>query len=293
MGANILRARFFPPPAQLAGCFTSFYLLEVDLAEGESVADHVHPEWANLRFFSGLPPVVETSDGVVLRDASFVVTGPSSRAMGFRMTATRMWGIGLLPLGWAKFMHVPARIMADTVSDGMADPLYAAFAPLCERLNRSAPDAEEQARTICDFFLERDRPVRHGALIHAVNQALVDPDVHSAAALASHAGVTQRTVERLCARYFGFSPQLLVRRQRMMRTLSAFMLAERSNWSAVIDCHYTDHAHFTREFHCFMGMSPTEYALAEHPILAAFMAERTRILGSPVQVLDRPDGQSP
>ena len=42
------------------------------------------------------------------------------------------------------------------------------------------------------------------------------------------------------------------------------------------------------EFHTFMGMSPTQYAAMPHPVLAAFMEERQRIWGSPVQTLDTP-----
>jgi hypothetical protein len=37
-----------------------------------------------------------------------------------------------------------------------------------------------------------------------------------------------------------------------------------------------------------MGMSPSEYAAMEHPILSTFMVERQRVWGSPVQTLDRP-----
>lgn len=288
MGAQNLRARFFAPPAQLAGCFTSFYLLEVDLAGGKHVEDYLHPEWANLRFFFGGSPETWRVDGSVLTGTPFSATGPSSGPTRFRLPATRMWGIGMLPLGWARFMDVPAKSLADTVSDGLTHPAFAAFAPLYEQLLHSDPAAEAQARLIAEFFLARDRSVRSGPQIAAVHEALVDPEIHSAAGLAARVNLTQRTLERLCARYFGFAPQHLIRRQRMMRTLSAFMLADRGNWSQVIDLNYTDHAHFTHEFQAFMHMSPSEYAALDHPILAAFMAERARVMGSPVQTLDRP-----
>ena len=292
MGAQNLRARFFAPPEQLAGCFTSFYLVEVDLAGGEPLEDYLQPEWANLRFFFGGLPETEGRDGSVLTDTPFTATGPSSCPVHFRAPATRMWGIGLLPLGWAKFMDVPASSLADTVNDGMTHHAFARFKPLYEELRATNAAEEGQAEIISAFFLARDRTVRSGAQIAAVHEALVDPDVHSAGDLASRANITQRTLERLCARHFGFTPQLLIRRQRMMRTLSAFMLADRANWSQVIDLHYTDHAHFTREFHAFMRMSPSEYAALDHPVLSAFMAERARIMGSPVQTLDRPGAQT-
>lgn len=288
MGAQNLRARFFAPPAQLAGCFTSFYLVEVDLAGGEPLEDYLQPEWANLRFFFGGLPETEGPDGRVLRDTVFTATGPSSCPVRFRAPSTRVWGIGLLPLGWAKFMDVPAHALADTVIDGMTHPAFAGFRPLYEELRATPAGEDGQAEIISAYFLARDRPVRNAAQIAAVHEALVDPEVHGAAELAMRANLTQRTLERLCARYFGFTPQHLIRRQRMMRTLAAFMLADRASWSQVIDLHYTDHAHFTHEFHAFMRMSPSEYAALDHPVLTAFMAERARVMGSPVQTLDRP-----
>ena len=288
VGTQNLRARFFAPPAQLAGCFTSFYLLEVDLAGGERVEDRLHPEWGNLRFFMGGFPETERRDGPWLTDTPFTATGPSSCPTRFNLPTTRMWGIGVLPLGWAKFMDSPAKELADTVSDGLAHPAFAQFIPLYQAIRGANVDVETQAAMISDFFLARDRPVRNAAQIAAVHEALVDPEVHSAIELAQRANITHRTLERICARCFGFAPQHLVRRQRMMRTLSAFMLTERTTWSQVIDLHYTDHAHFTHEFHAFMRMSPSDYAGLDHPILAAFMAERARVMGSPVQTLDRP-----
>lgn len=292
MGTQILRARFFSPPQQLAGCFTSFYLLETDLPQGQFVADALQPEWGNLRFFQGALPETQRPDGSMLTGTPFTATGPSAHPTAFRLPATRMWGIGLLPLGWAKFIDVPASDLADSVQDGMEHPAFAHFASLQQKLEcegRKFCD-EDQAEIICDHFLALDRTLRDEAKISAVHQALIDPEVHGPGELASRAALTPRTLERTCARYFGFAPQLLIRRQRMMRTLAAFMLAEETTWSEVIDLNYTDHAHFTREFHAFMKMSPSEYAAMEHPVLTAFMAERERQWGSPAQTLDSPGG---
>lgn len=290
MKANTLRARFFTPPPQLSGCFTSFYLLEVDAeAVGERFADLLHPEWGNLRFFQGATPETAQGNGAVLTGTPFTATGPSSRAVAFTLPITRMWGVGLLPQGWARFMDVPARELADTVHDGLRHPAYAHFIPLLRALEAAQGSSDEaQAEILGRFFIENYRSVRAADQIAAVHRALVDPAVHNAAELAAHAGLAARSLERLCARYFGFPPQLLIRRQRMMRTLAAFMLAERATWSQVIDLHYADHAHFTREFQAFMAMSPRDYAERDHPILGAFMAERARVLGSPVQTLDPP-----
>lgn len=288
MGAQNLRARFFAPPAALAGCFTSFYLLEVEPAGGPYVEDFLHPEWGNLRFFLGATPSSEVVGSETVSGTPFTASGPTSCPVSFRLPATRMWGVGLLPLGWAKFVGCSAGSLANVLTDGLRHPAFASFVPLYQALSDAPEDDEAQAEILRAFFLARDRPVKDADKIAAVHEALIDPDVHSSCDLAERASLPVRTLERLCARHFGFAPQLLIRRQRMMRTLSAFMLAERTTWSRVIDLNYTDHAHFTHEFQSFMRMSPSEYAALDHPVLAAFMAERARVLGSPVQTLDRP-----
>lgn len=288
MKPGTLRARFFAPPDELAGCFTSFYLLEVKLETGERIADLLHPEWGNLRFFQGEPPETAQLGKDVLKGTPFTATGPSSHPVAFSLGSARMWGIGLLPLGWAKFMDVRADDMADIVSDGLRHPAFARFVPLLEQLDAGPADDAVQAAMIGAFFRTLDRPVRAERQIAAIHAALVDPELHSASGLARRAQLSQRSLERLCARYFGFSPRALIRRQRMMRTLSTYMLSPDATWSQAIDLHYADHAHFTHEFHAFMGMSPSEYAERDHPVLRTIMAERARVIGSPVQTLDAP-----
>ena len=149
MGAQILRARFFAPPAPLAGCFTSFYLLEVEPAGGGRVEDYLHPEWANLRFFLGPSPSSEVVGCETLSDTPFTATGPTSCPVRFRLPATRMWGVGLLPLGWAKFIGVPASSLANRLNDGLRHPAYSAFVPLYHALRQAPASDEAQAAIEC------------------------------------------------------------------------------------------------------------------------------------------------
>ena len=51
-----VRSRFFTPPAEFAGCFTTFYKLELTIETGRTLHDYLQPEWANIRFFAGNSP---------------------------------------------------------------------------------------------------------------------------------------------------------------------------------------------------------------------------------------------
>lgn len=198
-----------------------------------------------------------------------------------------MWGVGLLPLGWARFVQQPAGDHANMAYDGELEPAFTRFVPLCEMICASKEDDEAEFAAITDFFRGLAPPPKDAARILAIHEAMVDPYLIEVGVLAERAGLTKRTLERVCHRHFGFPPQLLLRRQRMMRSLAAFMLSDTS-WSQAIDRQYHDQAHFVHEFHNFMGMSPSQYARMDHPILRAFMTERQRVWGSPVQALDSP-----
>ena len=291
---GLVRVQFCEPPAGLRRYFTSFYLVEIDGPPDARFTDHLHPEWANLRFFSGTGPVAEGMLGDRVENAPFCATGPSSRAVRFAVGPTRMWGIGLLPLGWAMFVDRPAAEFADRVVDGATDLAFARFAPLARELFGPKPDAEgEFARIASHFRAVAAREVPGERQILALHAALLDPDIASAHELADRLGLSQRTIERIARRSFGFTPKLLLRRQRFMRSLAQYMLDPSLKWIGALDGLYHDQAQFVRDFRQFMGMSPREYGLHDKPVIGAILRERARIAGNAVQTLDSPEGGAP
>lgn len=286
--------RFHPPPEDLRRYFTTFYVTQIDVPGSEPVEDALQPEWANLRFFDGAGPVSWFEGGQPLRGADFTATGPSSRPCHFRLGTTRFWGIGLLPLGWHRYVGKPASEHANLITDGRTHTTFAPFAPLADTLFGEKPNEITELARIIDFFrafppmTESDE-----ARIVSVHGALVDPQVDTVSKMVDHVGLGQRTLERLCHRDFGFSPKVLLRRQRFMRSLAHFMLDPSLKWIGAIDGQYHDQAQFVRDFREFMGMTPRAYAAMPHPILHPFMQERARLLRAPVQTMDSPEGTAP
>jgi AraC-like DNA-binding protein len=271
--------------------FTTFYFVEMTVNEGDRVWDYLHPEWANLRFYSGATPEAIRGDGTVLRDTDFAATGPSSKAVRFGMSTSRMWGIGLLPAGWAKFVAAPASHYGDAVLDGHRDLAFASFRPLADGLFGPAPDEQAELERIVAHFRQRlDGPEADEERIAAIHNALVDPEVSTVTGLVARAGVSQRTLERICDRAFGFGPKVLQRRQRFMRSLAQYMLDPSLKWIGAIDGHYHDQAQFVRDFRGFMGMTPREYAALDKPIIGSIMQARAGFALAAVQALDGPGG---
>ncbi len=287
-----LAAEFREPPAAFEGCFTTFYHLTLEMPAGDArLTDYLQPEWGNLRFFCGSTPDASIGSSRV-SGASFVATGPSSLPCRFSLGAVRMWGIGFLPLGWARFFDADASTCANMICDGASHPAFSRFAGLADTLCDPEATRDEQYAAIVAAMTKAMRPTRDDARIIRVNAALVRGDHASVHELADACAMSIRTLERVCMRYFGFSPKLLMRRQRFMRSLTTFMLQRGRRWTEAMDDHYHDQAQFTREFREFMTMNPSEYAALDHPILTSFMEARARVWGSAAQTLDPPAGLS-
>ena len=272
--APTIAVRFFRLSEPLTPYFTALYLTEIEAGDG-LVDDYLHPEWAALRFTEGPPPIASVGPGEMVPQWPFVAGGPTSQAIHFGVRTARVWGLGLQPAGWAKFAHGEAAALANRTVDGSTDPCFAAFAGILPRILACDGSIEDKAAMIDAHLMSQvDRPVPREADIVACQAALRDPQMGEVAALQEHLGVSVKALERLCRRYFGFTPKLLLRRQRFLRSLAQYMLDPSLSWVRALDGQYHDQAQFVREFRAFMGLTPTAYARLPHPILEPIMRQR-------------------
>ncbi|MDY7097871.1 MAG: helix-turn-helix domain-containing protein [Pseudomonadota bacterium] len=286
---NAITIRFALPSAALQPFVTTYYLTEVKASAAEPVVeDYLHPEWPNLRLMATDWAQSAIGGGEMETAPAFAVTGPTSMPTRFRVSSGRSWGIGLMPLGWAKFFDAQAGDYADAFTDGNADDAFAALRPLARELSTARSFAEEVSLIERHLSELLDRDIVKAEQIAAINSAILDPDIATASELADRVGMTLRSLERLSRRAFGFPPKLLLRRQRFLRSLAQFMLDPSLKWLSTLDCQYHDQAHFVRDFKRFMGMSPSAYAKLDKPMLIAAAQARNAIAGEAVQGLHDP-----
>ena len=290
---NAVTIRFALPSAKLCPFVTTYYYTKVAASPAEPVLqDYLHPEWANLRFTpANWAKAAIGADAPLATTPAFSVTGPTSMATQFQIASGRSWGIGLMPLGWASLFDACASDYADQVVNGNADHVFAAFQPLARALAQSGGDFAEELELI-ERHMERITFTDHpqAPKIAAINTALVDPDLASVSSLAERAEMSVRSLERVSKQAFGFTPQLLLRRQRFLRSLAQFMLDPSLKWLSTLDYQYHDQAHFVRDFKRFMGVSPSVYAKFDKPLLIAAARARMEIAGEAVQGLHKPVG---
>lgn len=239
------------------------------------VDDYLHPEWAAMRFTEGPPPIACIGTGKMVPQWPFVANGPTSETVHFGVERSRIWGLGLQPAGWSKFIDCDADELANTTVDGTAHPAFALFADLNGLIFDGTQDSAAEAARIDAYLMQHiERPVPREDMILACQQALRDPGTATVAQLSERLELGTRSLERLCKRYFGFAPKKLLQRQRFLRSLAQYVLDPELNWSAALDDQYYDQSQFVRDFRSFMGMTPREYADMPHPILYPIMRQR-------------------
>lgn len=87
-----------------------------------------------------------------------------------------------------------------------------------------------------------------------------DPEVRSVADLGSRLHLSQRSVQRLAARYVGMSPVLLLRRRRLQDAAERIRARpELDLRDLAMELGFADQAHLTREFRTVLGFTPRNY----------------------------------
>lgn len=289
---EITRAQFAAPHPQLRPYITTYYVANVSSPDGNAVEDLLHPEWASVRYICDGAAHGSVQPEAMVSVPPVTVVGHSSRATRVGCVSMRIASFGLLPLGWHHFVGLPASRFADRLVDATELNGRFDFAALMPRL-KAATGLKEISTIFDDALLQGLAQTPNSArsddaMIDKLHRALLDPEVVSVAEITDQLGITILQLERLSKRVFGFSPKLLIRRQRFLRTLAVLMREPAAKWSNILDPQYYDQAHFNRDFQRFFGMAPKQYLALDKPIVMAAAMARMAALGDPLQGLHAP-----
>ena len=273
--------RFQLPDPGLRDLVTAYVVVE---SKGP-LTDHLHPEWANMRFIlSGKWAIEDPAGGALVPGLPATMFGPTDRARLFSSSAGALLGVGLTPVGWMRLIGGDASAIANRVVP-LDDMLGVAGDALAQSLCDCADDPARFA--LLDRLLLRRARVarRREALANRVHDALVSGSACEVRQFAELVGISQSALHRLCLRVFGFSPKRLLRRQRFLRTLGAVRDAPDRPLTALMDAAYYDQAHFNRDFKQYMGTTPLAYFSSPRELMRRAAEERRRVIGAPVQGL--------
>lgn len=272
-------------PAERLRPYVSAYSLTVVAKNRSVVFDQVYPEWPNVRMTADGEMAACIGPGPLRSCNPICAIGPTSRATRYSAAPGHYWTVGLLPLGWARFIGIPACEFADRWEIVGRDGPLARLAPLlaCQQAGRAFTEVTSRFDAHLLGLLEQ--PACGEDTILDAHHALLNPDVTSVKVFAERVGLAVRSLERLSLSAFGFNPRLLLRRQRFLRTLGQFMRDPSLSWAKILDHQYVDQPHFIRDFRRFMDTTPSAFAAEPHPVLWAATEARIATAGQPMQVL--------
>lgn len=195
--------------------------------------------------------------------ATPLLVGTMTRwALSTPAPATSLLGIRFRLGGIYPFVPVPLHSFTDLIVD--ADAVVANFGySLQDRLLV----AQNKAELVEELERFLDQQIRHfdkqSSFIASIVNYLVSRNGQvSIKQLSNQATMSRRQLERLFLQYVGVSPKTLARilRFRHVKSLLKTGLND-SLMSVAFDNGYTDHAHLTKEFKEFTGLTPSAYMM--------------------------------
>jgi AraC-like DNA-binding protein len=250
----VISVDYLAPPAELSAYVSAFYLFTSDEEEMEDIERADIGQFRILLEGSG---AIVFADGRVEQLHPASVMGPRTKASRVRAKGPgRLFGVGLLPAGWAAFTQLPADKHINSVLNAehvFGEVVLATVAKL--QSMSSLAEMVEWLTKRAGLFSEGAKAVPHW-FIRTVDQWLeshISPQIDD---LEIATNLSRRQIERLCRHVYGSPPKLLVRKYRALRTASAIARGD-GQWQDFIDEAYYDQPHCIREIKEFVGITPS------------------------------------
>ena len=229
-----------------------------------------------------LPAGGETVQRVLQYPVPVLVVGPENAVLSGPRTglstqrlAGSGWAVGVLFQPAAGFLLTgrPVRELLDAVVDAssVAAVHDSGLVPaLREVMGRDPHDvgARQRAVELVEEALRALLPVdEEGLLVNDLVQRVEDDsDLLRVDQLADGLGMSERTLQRLCARRIGMGPKWLIQRRRLQEVAERLAREGTPDLAGVAaDLGYADQAHLTRDFRTVTGLTPGEYAAEPRP----------------------------
>jgi AraC-like DNA-binding protein len=270
--AQPIGLRYLEPAPELRGFISSYYIFWADLPQ---VTDVVRADLPQLRFMLAGKGEYTFAGDHIARTPEISLIGPTLGASHFSVAGPLLvFGVAMLPAGWAALVRDDASRHADGLEDATA-----VFGPvLRDALDamRVAPNFKVMA-AVADTVLRTlvanaaDAPLWFTQMTDAWLTGAPSPEVDT---LVAAAGMSARQVERLARRIYGAPPKLLARKYRALRAASVLGSAH-LHWRDVAGDAFYDQSHFIREIKHFTGLTPRQFQRDMPPVTRLSLQRRT------------------
>lgn len=249
----MIEVEYLAPSSTLAPYISVFYLFNSD---EDGFEDIERADIAQYRFILAGGGEITFGDGHKQTIFPTSLMGPRTKASRVKVWGPgRVFGLGLLPAGWAAFTRLPADkhinrtfdaalLLGDRVSQTMAALKdLTGLAEMAALIEGRAADFAEGAKAV---------PMNFIAAVDAWLQSGLSPQIVD---LEAATKLSQRQIERLCRQLYGSPPKLLVRKYRALRAANLIAHGQ-GDWQDFIEEGFYDQPHCIRELKEFIGMTP-------------------------------------
>lgn len=268
---------YWSPDPKLMPFVTGYHRYRVNMPPGTELRDVFFPSWATIRFSLDDPAPWSITRGTrTFQMPEMALDGPSSYAGYVRSTRGTTIGVGILPTGWARLIGGDASLYANRTV-----PLETVLADAVDL--RDALQAAPSPEPVLDAWLlaRIAATPETDPLITRIYALIDDPAVTRIETIAEALAIPGRTLGGIMKRHFGFTPKVLLRRNRFLRALATAL--EEGGWSETLAAAgYWDRSHFLRDSNQFLGCSIREFRTRQGPLNEMAMRVRAEVLGAAV-----------
>lgn len=274
-GTQVFGLRYLEPAIDLREMVSSYYVFWANLP---TISDLMRADMPQLRFMLNGAGAYSFANGRTTTAPEVALVGPTMGASRVNVAGPLLvFGIALLPAGWAALVRDDASNHADAVADGTA-----IFGPLLRETMdalRDAPTADVMvsiADTVMRVLVSQrgEVPLWFTQMTDRWLVGTASPEVDT---LVASAGMSARQVERLARRVYGAAPKQLARKYRALRAAS-LLGAGSVSWQDVAGDAFYDQSHFIREVKHFTGLTPRQL-MRDPPPVTKLMGQRREMKG--------------
>jgi len=286
--------RYDKPCAALTDLITGYHVYRSSGPESLGQVDRFLPGTANVRFTIDAGPVSVSIGRRTFADLPpATLYGPTGTALKAITNGGIMIGFGVSALAWSRLFRRSAGDYCNKIV-----PLGEAMGPIAtgrfmDALRLAACDDEVAPALdtiLCDLL---GPPPAEAALIGQLSHMIGRDGSHDVATVAAELGITGHALRRISVRHFGFTPKMLLRRARFLRSFLRLFRTPGTVDYSLIDPSYFDMSHFLRDADTFLGMTPRRFMASSTPFLDASVRARAAVLGAATQVLHVPSTIAP
>lgn len=207
------------------------------------------------------------------------ISADYARLIGPRTTAASVtlagsgwtFGVMLRPAAGRTLLGGDVSALTNRHLDLDGVPFLADLVPRVRELMHGRPASPGVHGTLARLMEDRFSllgPAAHEAVLADRVAARVeeDPEIASVASLRDAFGLNERTLQRLCGRFLGVTPQWLIRQRRLQDAGQQLRFGRGSLSGIAAGLGYADQAHFSRDFRRATGWTPGEFAALADPL---------------------------